>query len=98
MFKALMLQLQHATERRQWQRPQVRMLPGECLVHDPTRGGMYPRIGDAVQPTPALVVQILRVAERPGQEKVLAEAAERPLDLPLGLGPIGPAGAGWSPI
>ena len=40
-----------------------------------------------------LIVQIIEVAEGPAEEEVLADVAERPFDLALGLGPIGPAGA-----
>ena len=33
-----------------------------------------------------------RLRKRAGEEEVLADVAERPLDLALGLGPVGPAG------
>ena len=39
-----------------------------------------------------LGVQIVEVAEGAGEEEVLADVAVRPLDLALGLGPVGPAG------
>jgi hypothetical protein len=51
-----------------------------------------PRIGDRVEPLAQLGVQVVEVAERTGEEEVLADVAVRPLDLALGLGPIGPAG------
>src|SRR3546814_6908211 len=72
---------------------QMRLLLGERLVHDPPRGGVDPGIGDAVQPAPQLFVEVVQVAERAGQEEVLADVAERPLDLALRLCPVGLAGA-----
>ena len=49
---------------------------------------MLPRIGDGVQPVPELGVQVVEIAKRAGQEEVLADVPERPLDLALGLGAI----------
>ena len=54
---------------------------------------MNARIGDRIQPMAELIVQIIEIAEGPAEEEVLADVAERPFDLALGLGPIGPAGA-----
>ena len=54
---------------------------------------MHARIGDRVEPMAQLVVQIVEIAEAAAEEEVLADVAERPLDLALRLGPIGPAGA-----
>ena len=45
-----------------------------------------------------LTVQIVEVAESPAEEEVLPDIAERALDLALGLGPIGPAGAGLETV
>src|SRR5690606_38074550 len=87
------LQAQHGAERRQWQGEQMRLLLGERLAHDPARGGVHPGIGDAVQPATQLLVQVVQVPERAGQEEVLADVAERPLDLALGLGPERQAGS-----
>ena len=77
---------------------QVRLLLGEGLVDDPLGGGVHARIGDRVEPMPELGVQVVEVAERAGEEEVLADVAERPLDLALGLGPVGPAGLGLEAV
>ena len=53
---------------------------------------MHPRIGDRVEPVAQLGVEIVEIAEAAGEEEVLADVAERPLDLALGLGPVRPAG------
>jgi hypothetical protein len=50
------------------------------------------RVGDTVQPAPELVVEVVEVAERRLEKEILADVAERPLDLALGLRAIGPAG------
>src|SRR3546814_16714225 len=71
----------------------MRLLLGERLVDDPARGGVHPGVRDAVQPAPQLLVEVIQVAERAGQEEVLADVAERPLDLALRLRPVGLAGA-----
>ena len=44
-----------------------------------------------------LLVEVVEIAERAAEEEVLADVAERPLDLAFGLGPIGPAGARLKP-
>jgi hypothetical protein len=54
--------------------------------------GVHPRIGDRIQPMAQLTVEVVKIAEDPAEEEVLADVSERPLDLALGLGPIGPAG------
>ena len=43
-------------------------------------------------------VQVVEIAEGAGQEEVLADVAERPLDLALGLGPVGLAGLGMEAV
>ncbi len=55
---------------------------------------MDPRVGDRVEPVAQLGIQVVEVLERAGEEEVLADVAVRPLDLALGLGPVGPAGLG----
>ena len=65
---------------------------GERLVDDPPGRGVHPRVGDTIQPAAKLRVQVLQIAEGTGEEEVLADVTERPLDLSLGLGPIGLAG------
>ena len=54
---------------------------------------MHAWIGDRVEPMTELLVQVVEVTERAAEEEVLADVSERPLDLALRLGPIGPAGA-----
>ena len=85
-------QLEHRAEGRERQGAQVRLLLGEGLVDDALRGGVHPRIGDRIEPMPQLGVEIVEIAERAGEEEVLADIPERPLDLALGLGPVGAAG------
>src|SRR5579862_9905185 len=53
---------------------------------------MEPRIGNGGEPPSELGVQVREIQELAGQEKVLADIAERPLDLALGLGPVRLAG------
>ena len=54
---------------------------------------MHARVGDHIEPSTELRVQIVEIAEGAAEEEVLANVAERPLDLALGFRPIGPAGA-----
>lgn len=68
----------------------VRMVPH---VDDAAGGGVGPRVGQRRAPAVELAVEVVEVAERAGEEEVLADVAERPLDLALGLGAIRPAGA-----
>ena len=70
----------------------MRLLLGEGLSDDPPGGRVDPRVGDRVEPVAQLGVQVVEVLERAGKEEVLADVAVRPLDLALGLGPVGPAG------
>ena len=48
-------------------------------------------IGDRIEPMAELGIEVVEIAERAGEEEVLANVAERSLDLALGLGPIRPA-------
>ena len=70
------------------QRRQARPFLGEGLVDGAPRGGMDPWVGDGGAPAVELGVQIVEVAEGPGEEEVLPDIAERPLDLSFRLGPI----------
>ena len=76
------------------QRDQRALLFGEGLVDDPAGGGVDARIGDLDAPIVELRVGIVEAAEGPVEEEVLADVAERPLDLALGLRPVGFAGLG----
>lgn len=59
---------------------------------------MPSRICDGVQPMPELGVEIVEIEERSGEEEVLADVAERPLDLTLRLGPVRSAGSGMKTV
>ena len=73
---------------------QGRLLLGEGLGHDPARGAVDAGIGDPVEPVLELPVEVVEITEAAALEEVLADVAERPLHLALGLGPVGPAGLG----
>ena len=92
------VQPQHRLERPGRQRLEARPLLGEVLGDDAPRGGVGARVGDIVQPLPELGVEVVEVAEAAGEEEVLADVAERALDLTLGLGPIGPARLGQEAV
>ena len=85
---------ENRAERHQWQRLQLRLLLGESLSDDPPGGGVGAWVGDRIEPMAELGVQVVEVPERAGEEEVLADIAVRPLNLALGLGPVGPAGLG----
>lgn len=87
-------QLEHRAERQRRQIVQGRLLLSEGFGHHPAGRGMDPHIGDRHQPVDELGVQIIEVAERPAEEKVLADVTERPLHLAFGFGPVGSAGLG----
>ena len=59
---------------------------------------MQADIGDRVEPVAQLGIEVVEIAEVTGQEEVLADIAEGPLDLALRLGPIGPAGFGLEAV
>lgn len=92
------LQLQHRPERSQRQWPQMLSFFGEGLVDHAQGRSMHPRIGDGIQPMPELGIEIIEIAEGARQEEVLADVAERPLDLALCLGTIRLARSGVKAI
>ena len=57
-------------------------MAGECLGDDPLRRAAQPDIGDSGKPIVELGVQIIEIAEDPGQEGVLADGAERQTAAP----------------
>src|SRR5260370_38754675 len=59
---------------------------------------MQARIGDRGEPVGELPVQVVEIAEAAGEEAVLADVAERPLDLTLGLGPVRSTGSRMEPM
>jgi len=61
----------------------VRPLLGKGFVDDAKGRGMLSRTGDSAQPVPQLGAQIVEIAKRAGQEEVLSDIMERPLDLAL---------------
>ena len=76
----------------------MRLFLGEGFVDDALRGGVDTGIGDVVEPTAELSVEIVEVAERTAEEEVLANVAERPFNFALGLGPVRPAGTGLETV
>jgi hypothetical protein len=82
------LEPQHGLERACCQRLQRRTLLGEMLGHNAPGRRMGARIGNLVEPLAELLIEIVEVAEAPAEEEVLADVAERTLDLALCLGPI----------
>jgi hypothetical protein len=84
-------QLEHRAEGRERQRPKTRPLLGKGLVDHALRGGVQPRIGDAIEPLLQLAIQVVEIAERASEEEVLADVPIQSLDLAFGFGPIGAA-------
>jgi hypothetical protein len=72
---------------------QLGLLGRESLGDDSLSGAVDADVGDGIEPVDELSVEVLEVAEAAIEKEVLADIAERALDLPLGLCPIGPAGA-----
>ena len=83
------LEPQHGLERPGRQRLEAGALLGEMLGDDAPGGGVDAHIGDLVEPLAELHVEIVEVAEAAAEEEVLADVAERALDLALRLGPVG---------
>ena len=89
---------QHGLERPGRQRLQAGTFLGKVLLDHTARGGVGARVGDLIQPLAELVVEVAEVLEAAGEEEVLADVAERALDLALGLGPVrsdATLGAAW---
>ena len=72
-------------------RDQRRLFLGEVLLDHTPGGGVDPGVGDGRAPGLELGVEVVEVAEGPGQEEVLADVAVGPLHLALGLRPVRPA-------
>ena len=85
-------ELQHRTISGKRQRLERRLFFGEGLVDDALRGCVHTWIGDRIEPAAELDVEVVEIAERSTEEEVLANVAERTLDLALGLGTIRPTG------
>jgi hypothetical protein len=66
---------------------QFGLLGRESLGDDPLGGAVDADVGDRIEPVDELSVEVLEVAEATAEKEVLADIAERPLDLSLGLGP-----------
>ena len=77
-------QLEHSVEAMLGQRLQFGLLGRECLGDDPLGGAVDADIGDGTEPVDELSVEVLKVAEATAEKEVLADIAERPLDLSLG--------------
>jgi hypothetical protein len=63
----------------------------EGLVDHAPRGGVHARIGNRVEPMAQLGIEIVEIAERAGEEEVLADVAVGSLDFALGFGPVSTA-------
>ena len=82
------LEAQHCLEWSGRKLLKLRTFLGEMLGDDTPGRGMHAHIGNLVEPLSQLLVEIVEVAEEAAEEEVLADVAERPLDLALRLGPI----------
>jgi|SRR6516165_9688021 len=80
------------------QRLQLRLLGSEGLADNPACCAMETHVGNRREPVGKLGVEVVKVAERPGQEEVLPDVAERPLHFTLGLSPIGPTSSRSEPV
>src|SRR5437868_14866548 len=75
------------------QRLQLGLLGRESLGDDALGGAVNVDVGHGIEPGDELSVEVVKVAEAAAKKEVLADIAERPLDLSLGLCPIRSAGA-----
>ena len=76
------------------QRLKRRALLGEMFGDNTPGRGVDAHIGDLVEPLTKLRIEIVEIAKAAAEEEVLADVAERALDLALRLGPIRLAGLG----
>jgi hypothetical protein len=81
-------QLEERAEGQERQRFEMRLLFSEGLIDHALRGGMHARIGNRVEPMSQLGIEIVEIAERAGEEEVLADVAVGSLDFALGFGPV----------
>ena len=81
-------QLEDRAERRQRQQLEMHLLLGEGLVDGALGCSVYARIGHHIQPLAQLSIQVVEIAERAGEEEILADIAIGSLDLSLCFGPI----------
>jgi hypothetical protein len=88
-------ELEHGVKAMLGQRLQFGLLVRESLGDDPLSGAVNADIGDSIKPVDELGVEVVEVAEVTAEKEVLADIAERPLDLPLGLGSVGSQARGW---
>jgi hypothetical protein len=68
---------------------------GPCVGYDRVLRQRW--LHHRVQPVTQLRIQVVEIAKGPGQEEVLADIAEWPLDLARGFGAIRPASLGMEP-
>jgi hypothetical protein len=59
---------------------------------------MQAGVGDVAQPDFELQIEVVEIVEDATEEEILADVPERPLDLALGLRPIGAAGLGQEAV
>jgi len=77
------LEFQDGVEAMVGQGLQFGLLGGEGFGDDALGRAVDASVGDGVEPLDQLGVEIVEVAEDAAEEEVLADVAERPLDLPL---------------
>src|SRR5436190_21829384 len=70
------------------QRLQLGLLGRESLGDHALGGAVNADVGHGIEPGDELSVEVVEVAEAAAKKEVLADIAERPLDLSLGLCPI----------
>jgi hypothetical protein len=68
------------------------------LLHDALGFGVHARISHHIQPMAQLSIQVVEIAERAGEEEVLADIAIGSLDLSLCFGPIRTADPGLKAV
>jgi hypothetical protein len=92
------LELEQRVEGKRRQLLQFGLLGSKSIRDDALGGAVQPDIGDCRKPVVELGVEIVEIAEAAAEEEVLADVAEWPLDLALGLGAIRPAGPGQEAV
>jgi hypothetical protein len=76
-------QPEHCVEAMPGQRLQFGLLGRESRGDDPRGGSVNTDIGDGTEPVDELSVEVVEAAKAAAEKEVLADIAERPLDLPF---------------
>ena len=91
------IERKHGIEGSDRQRLEMRLFFGKVLKDNAAGGGMPAWIGDRIQPLPKLGIEVIKAAEGPAKEEVLAHVAEWPLHLPLVMARYGLQALGRKP-